>query len=60
MEREIRREANQIRAAVIDDRYKSGSNQDFEDGIRQMIEFARTRPTIVTVETQRIRQALPR
>lgn len=60
MEREIRREANQIRAAVIDDRYKSGSNQDFEDGIRQMIEFARTRPTVVTVETQRIRQALPR
>ena len=57
MEREIRREANQIRTAVVEDRYKSGSNQEFEDGIRQMIEFARVRPGFVTRETQRIRQA---
>ena len=60
MEREIRREANQVRTAVVEDHYKSGSNEDFEDGIRQMIEFARVRPGFVTSETQRIRQAAMR
>ena len=60
MEREIRREANQVRAAVITDRYKSGSNEDFEFGINQLIQFARLRPEFVTRETARIRQSLLR
>lgn len=60
MEREVRREADQIRTAVVDDHYKSGSNEDFEVGIRQMIEFARVRPGFVTGETKRIRQATVR
>jgi hypothetical protein len=58
MEREIRREANQIRTAVVEDRYKSGSNEDFEYGILQLVEFARQRPGIVATGTRRIRQTL--
>jgi len=58
MEREIRREANQIRTAVIEDRYKSGSNEDFEYAVLQMIAFARQRPAIVAAETRRLRQTL--
>jgi spore coat protein CotH len=57
MEREIRREANQIRPAVLNDAYKPGSNEDFEAGIAQMIEFARQRPQFVMRETGRIRQS---
>lgn len=57
MEREIRREANQIRAAVVADPYEPGPNEGFENGISELIEFARQRPGLVISETRRIRQA---
>ena len=57
MEREIKREAKQVRPAVIADPYKSGSNEDFEAGIAQLIEFARQRPGFVTRETAKVRES---
>lgn len=57
MEREIKREAKQVRPAVIADPYKSGSNEEFEAGIAQLIEFARQRPGFVTRETAKVRES---
>jgi hypothetical protein len=57
MEGEIRREAKQVRAAVVIDSYKPGSIADFDAGIAQLIEFARQRPQFIMEQTDRIRRS---
>jgi len=55
LEGEISRAYQQIRQAAIDDPFKPFTNEQFEQDVRALIEFARTRPAFVVADVQRSR-----
>jgi spore coat protein H len=55
LEQEIRYEYAQIRQAALDDTLKPFSNDEFENDIQQMLEFARIRSTAVVDDVRRRR-----
>jgi spore coat protein CotH len=50
LEREIEREANQIRPAVLTDPQKPFSNEDYEQAVRDLTTFARQRGVSVIIQ----------
>jgi spore coat protein H len=50
LEREVEREYNQIRPAMLADPQKPFSNEDFEQAVRDLTTFARQRGAFVTAE----------
>jgi len=55
LEQEIRRAYAQIRQAALDDPLKPFSNEDFEQEVQTMLEFARARPAFVLEDVRRSR-----
>jgi hypothetical protein len=55
LEQEIRRGYAQIREAARADPLKPFSNEQFEEDVQQMLEFARTRPAFVIEDVRRSR-----
>ncbi len=53
LEREIRRGYDQIRDAVLEDSAKPFSNDEFEEEVRRLVEFARERSAFVENEVRR-------
>lgn len=53
LEAEIRRQSTQIRDASYEDQRKPFSDDEFEDGVRELIEFARERSEIVRRDVER-------
>jgi len=50
MEREVQHEADQVRSATYADTLKPFTNQDFEDEVGDLLEFARARSAAVSAE----------
>jgi spore coat protein CotH len=55
LEGEIARAYQQIRQAAIDDPFKPFTNDEFEQDVQALIEFARARPAFVIADVQRSR-----
>jgi hypothetical protein len=55
LEGEISRAYQQIRQAAIDDPFKPFTNEQFEQDVQAMIDFARARPAFVITDVQRSR-----
>ena len=53
LEREIRRAYEQIREAALEDTSKPYSNEEFEQDVEHLIEFARERSEFVLNEVDR-------
>lgn len=55
LEAEISRAYHQIRQAAIDDPFKPFTNEQFEQDVQVLIDFARARPAFVIADVQRSR-----
>jgi len=53
LDQEIRREYDQVRQSALDDPVKPSTNEEFEDSIQQLLEFARLRSAAVTQDVLR-------
>jgi hypothetical protein len=53
LEREIRRAYEQVREAALEDPVKPYSNEEFEEDVQRLIEFARERSAFVLNEVER-------
>lgn len=57
LEREIGREYAQIRTLAREDTLKPWSNEEFEEAVQQLLDFARRRPAFVRSEVKNVRES---
>jgi spore coat protein CotH len=57
LEREILREYDQVRTFAREDNLKPWTNEEFEEAIQQLLDFARQRPAFVRAEVTNARQS---
>jgi len=55
LEQEVLRAYQQIRQAAREDGFTPFSNEEFEEDVQRLIEFARTRSAVVVAEARRSR-----